>query len=112
MIFADNTSPYYQCKSGQKTNTETTVTAVPYVEGKFEAYHALVTATGAVEFRINGVLVATHSGAGVIPDGAYLTEGVAVRNIGATSTAKKGFYLDEFAFRLDLPGERTGFSFA
>jgi len=58
------------------------------------------------------VLVATHSGTGIIPDGAYLSEGVAVRNIAATTTAKKGFYLDEFAFRLDLPGARTGFTFA
>jgi len=111
LIFADNTSPYYQCKSGRKTSVETTVTDVPYVVGKFEVYHILVTATGAVEFRINGNLVATHSGTGIIPDGAYLSEGVAVRNIGATSTAKKGFYLDEFAFRLSLPGARTGFAF-
>lgn len=111
LILANKNSPYYHCKSGQKTNTETTVTTVPYVVGKFEAYHVLVTATGAVEFRINGNLVATHSGIGIIPDGAYLNEGVAVRNIGATSTAKKGFYLDEFAFRLDLPSARPGFCF-
>jgi len=111
MFIADNTSIYWQCKSGYKTSTETTVTAVPYVEGKFETYHVYVTATGAVEFRINGTLVATHSGTGIIPDGAYLSEGVAVRNIAATTTAKKGFYLDEFAFRLSLPGARRGFAF-
>ena len=52
-----------------------------------------------------------HSGLGVIPDGAYLSEGVAVRNIGSTSTAKKGFWLDEFAFKLNLPSARTGFAF-
>lgn len=46
-----------------------------------------------------------------LADGAYLSEGVGVRNIAATTTAKKGFYLDEFAFRLDLPGSRTGFTF-
>lgn len=74
-------------------------------------FHIVVTTTGAVEFRINGVLVATHSGLGVIPDGAYLSEGVAVRNLAATTTAKKGFWLDEFAFRLSLPGARTGFAF-
>ena len=111
MFLADNTSPYWQCKSGRKTDTQTTVTAVPYVLGEFTVLHVCVTATGAVEFRINGTLVATHSGLGVIPDGAYLSEGVAVRNLAATTTAKKGFYLDEFAFRLDLPGERTGFAF-
>lgn len=111
MFIADNTSPYYQCKSGRKTDTQTTVTTVPYVLGEFAVFHIVVTTTGAVEFRINGVLVATHSGTGIIPDGAYLSEGVAVRNIAATTTAKKGFYLDEFAFRLSLPGARTGFAF-
>jgi len=111
MFLADNTSPYWQCKSGQKTSTETTVTSVPYVLGEFAVFHVVVTTTGAVEFRINGVLVATHSGTGIIPDGAYLSEGVAVRNIAATTTAKKGFWLDEFAFRLSLPGARTGFAF-
>ena len=111
MFIADNTSPYWQCKSGRKTDTQTTVTAVPYVLGEFAVFHIVVTTTGAVEFRINGVLVATHSGTGIIPDGAYLSEGVAVRNIAATTTAKKGFYLDEFAFRLSLPGARTGFAF-
>jgi len=40
-----------------------------------------------------------------------LNQQVAVRNIAATTTAKKGFYLDEFAFRLSLPGARTGFAF-
>ena len=111
MFIADNTSIYWQCKSGQKTSTETTVTSVPYVLGEFAVFHVCVTTTGAVEFRINGVLVATHSGTGIIPDGAYLSEGVAVRNLAVTTTAKKGFYLDEFAFRLDLPGSRTGFTF-
>ena len=111
MFIADNSSIYWQCKSGRKTDTQTTVTAVPYVVGNFDVFHVCVTATGSVEFRINGVLVATHSGTGIIPDGAYLSEGVAVRNIGATSTAKKGFYLDEFAFRLSLPGARIGFAF-
>lgn len=111
MFLADNTSPYWQCKSGRKTDTQTTVTAVPYVLGEFAVFHIVVTTTGAVEFRINGVLVATHSGLGVIPDGAYLSEGVAVRNLAATTTAKKGFWLDEFAFRLSLPGARTGFAF-
>ena len=111
MFIADNTSPYWQCKSGRETNTQTTVTTVPYVLGEFAVFHTVVTTTGAVEFRINGVLVATHSAAGIIPDGAYLSEGVGVRNIAATTTAKKGFYLDEFAFRHELPGDRTGFSF-
>lgn len=111
MFIADNTSIYWQCKSGYKTSTETTTTSVPYVVGNFDVFHVCVTATGSVEFRINGTLVATHSGAGVIPNGAYLSEGVAVRNIAATATAKKGFYLDEFAFRLSLPGARTGFAF-
>ncbi len=111
MFIADNTSIYWQCKSGYKTSTQTTVTSVPYVAGEFAVFHVCVTTAGAVEFRINGTLVATHSGTGIIPDGAYLNEGVAVRNIAATTTAKKGFYLDEFAFRLDLPGSRTGFTF-
>ncbi len=111
MFIADNTSIYWQCKSGYKTSTETTTTSVPYVVGNFDVFHVCVTTTGAVEFRINGTLVATHSGTGIIPDGAYLSEGVAVRNIAATTTAKKGFYLDEFAFRLSLPGARTGFAF-
>ena len=91
MFIADNSSIYWQCKSGRKTDTQTTVTAVPYVLGEFAVFHVCVTTTGAVEFRINGVLVATHSGLGVIPDGAYLSEGVAVRNIAVTTTAKKGF---------------------
>ena len=47
----------------------------------------------------------------VAPDGVYLDEGVAVRNIAATTTAKKGFYLDEFQFKLTLPSARTGFVF-
>ena len=111
MFIADNTSIYWQCKSGRKTDTQTTVTAVPYVLGEFAVFHVVVTTTGAVEFRINGTLVATHSGTGVIPDGAYLSEGVAVRNIAATTTAKKGFYLDQFSFRYTLPGTRTGYVF-
>lgn len=111
MFLADNTSPYWQCKSGRKTDTQTTVTAVPYVLGEFAVFHIVVTTTGAVEFRINGTLVATHSGTGIIPDGAYLSEGVAVRNLAATTTAKKGFWLDEFAFKLNLPSARTGFAF-
>lgn len=111
MFIADNTSTYWQCKSGRKTDTQTTVTAVPYVLGEFAVFHIVVTTTGAVEFRINGTLVATHSGLGVIPDGAYLSEGVGVRNIAATTTAKKGFWLDEFVFRHELPGSRTGFAF-
>lgn len=111
MFIADNTSIYWQCKSGRKTDVQTTVTTVPYVIGEFAVFHIVVTTTGAVEFRINGTLVATHSGTGVIPDGAYLTEGVAVRNIAATTTAKKGFYLDEFQFKLTLPSARTGFVF-
>ena len=111
MFLADNTSPYWQCKSGRKTDTQTTVTAVPYVLGEFAVFHIVVTTTGAVEFRINGTLVATHSGLGVIPDGAYLSEGVAVRNLAATTTAKKGFYLDQFSFRHTLPGTRTGYVF-
>lgn len=111
MFIADNTSPYWQCKSGRLTNVQTTVTAVPYVLGEFAVFHIVVTTTGAVEFRINGVLVATHSGLGVIPDGAYLSEGVAVKNMGTTTTAKKGFWLDEFVFRHELPGSRTGFNF-
>jgi hypothetical protein len=111
MFIADNTSTYWQCKSGRKTDTQTTVTAVPYVLGEFAVFHIVVTTTGAVEFRINGTLVATHSGSGIIPDGAYLNEGVAVRNIAATTTAKKGFYLDQFAFRHTLPGTRTGYVF-
>lgn len=54
---------------------------------------------------------ATHSGTGIIPDGAYLSEGVAVRNLAATTTAKKGFWLDQFSFRYTLPGTRTGYVF-
>jgi hypothetical protein len=111
MFIADNTSTYWQCKSGYKTSTETTVTSVPYVAGEFAVFHVCVTTAGAVEFRINGTLVATHSGTGIIPDGAYLNEGVAVRNIAATTTAKKGFYLDQFSFRYTLPGTRTGYVF-
>jgi len=111
MFIADNTSTYWQCKSGRKTDTQTTVTAVPYVLGEFAVFHIVVTTTGAVEFRINGTLVATHSGSGIIPDGAYLSEGVAVKNMGTTTTAKKGFWLDEFVFRHELPGSRTGFAF-
>lgn len=111
MFIADNTSPYWQCKSGRETSTQTTVTTVPYVLGEFAVFHTVVTTTGAVEFRINGVLVATHSGLGVIPDGAYLSEGVGVRNLATTTTAKKGFWLDEFAFKLNLPSARTGFAF-
>lgn len=111
MFIANNTSIYWQCKSGRKTDTETTITTIPVVLGNFDVFHVCVTATGAVEFRINGTLVATHSGTGIIPDGAYLNEGVAVRNIAATTTAKKGFYLDEFQFRLALPSARTGFAF-
>ena len=52
----------------------------------------------------------SHFNLVIIPEGAG-TGSVAVRNIAATTTAKKGFYLDEFAFRLDLPGSRTGFTF-
>ncbi len=111
MFIANNTSIYWQCKSGRKTDTQTTVTSVPYVVGNFDVFHVCVTATGSVEFRINGVLVATHSGLGVIPDGAYLSEGVAVRNIAGTLTARKGFWLDEFAFKLNLPSARPGFAF-
>ena len=111
MFIADNTSIYWQCKSGYKTSTQTTTTSVPYVVGNFDVFHVCVTTTGAVEFRINGTLVATHSGTGIIPDGAYLSEGVAVRNIAATTTAKKGFYLDQFSFRHTLPGTRTGYVF-
>lgn len=111
MFIADNTSIYWQCKSGYKTSTETTTTSVPYVAGEFAVFHVCVTTAGAVEFRINGTLVATHSGTGIIPDGAYLNEGVAVRNIAATTTAKKGFYLDQFSFRYTLPGTRTGYVF-
>jgi len=33
----------------------------------------------------------------VAPDGAYLSEGVGVRNIAATTTAKKGFILMSFS---------------
>ena len=111
LFLADNTSPYYQCKSGQKTNTEVTVTSVPYVLEEFAVFHIVITPTGAVEFRINGTLVATHSGTGVIPDGAWLGEGVCVYNLGATTTAIKGFYLDQFSFRYTLPGSRTGYVF-
>lgn len=111
LFIADNTSIYWQCKSGYKTSTQTTVTSVPYVAGEFAVFHIVVTTTGSVEFRINGTLVATHSGAGVIVNGAYLNEGVSVRNIAATSTAKKGFYLDQFSFRYTLPGTRTGYVF-
>lgn len=111
LIFADATSGYYQCKSGQKGATQTTVTTVPVVLSKFEVFHVLITTTGSVEFRINGVLVATHSGAGVIPDGAWLGEGIGIRNLAVTTVAKKGFYLDEFQFRLTLPSARPGFAF-
>ena len=111
LFIADNTSGFWQCKSGQKLSTETTVTSVAYAAGEFAVFHVVVTPSGVVEFRINGTLVATHSGAGAIPDGAWLGEGVAVRNIAATTTAKKGFYLDEFQFRLTLPSARPGFAF-
>ena len=111
LIFADASSGYYQCRSGQKTNTELTVTSVPVVLSKFEVFHVLVTTTGSVEFRINGILVATHAGNGHIPDGAWLGEGIGIRNLAETTTAKKGFYLDEFQFRLTLPSTRPGFDF-
>ena len=54
MFIADNTSIYWQCKSGYKTSTQTTVTSVPYVVGNFDVFHVCVTTTGAVQFRING----------------------------------------------------------
>lgn len=110
-FLADNTSPYWQCQSGQKLSTQTTVTTVPYVLGEFMVFHVQVTPTGSVEFRLNGVLVATHSSAGIIPDGGWLSEGVAVRNVSTTTSGKKGFYLDEFQFRLKLASARAGFVF-
>lgn len=110
---ADVNSTYWQCISGQKTNTQTTVTSIPVATDTFFTARIIVTETGSVEFYFNGTLVATHSGLGVIPNGAFISEAMATRNVAATSSSyyQKGFYVDEIDVRMTLPSGRTGLVF-
>lgn len=104
-------SLYWQCMSGRGANTETTVTTVLGELDKFTTFHVRVTATGNVEFRINGTLVATHSGIGKIPNGAFLSESLGVVNLATTTATAKGFYIDEIAYLHQLPSSRAGMVF-
>lgn len=104
-------SLYWKCVSGRDANTETTVTTVLGELNKFTTFHVRVTATGNVEFRINGTLVATHSGIGKIPNGAFLSESLGVVNLATTTATAKGFYIDEIAYLHRLPSSRAGMVF-
>lgn len=104
-------SLYWQCMSGRGANTETTVTTVLGELDKFTTFHVRVTATGNVEFRINGTLVATHSGIGKIPNGAFLSESLGVVNLTTTTATVKGYYIDEIAYLHQLPSSRAGMVF-
>lgn len=104
-------SLYWQCMSGRGANTETTITTVLGELDKFTTFHVRVTATGNVEFRINGTLVATHSGIGKIPNGAFLSESLGVVNLTTTTATAKGFYIDEIAYLHQLPSSRAGMVF-
>lgn len=104
-------SLYWKCVSGRGANTETTVTTVLGELDKFTTFHVRVTATGNVEFRINGTLVATHSGIGKIPNGAFLSESLGVVNLATTTATAKGFYIDEIAYLHQLPSSRAGMVF-
>lgn len=104
-------SLYWQCMSGRGANTETTITTVLGELDKFTTFHVRVTATGNVEFRINGTLVATHSGIGKIPNGAFLSESLGVVNLTTTAATVKGYYIDEIAYLHQLPSSRAGMVF-
>lgn len=111
LFVLNSDSLYWQCMSGRGANTETTVTTVLGELNKFTTFHVRVTATGNVEFRINGTLVATHSGIGKIPNGAFLSESLGVVNLTTTAATVKGYYIDEIAYLHQLPSSRAGMVF-
>ena len=111
LFVLNSSSLYWQCMSGRGANAETTVTTVLGELDKFTTFHVRVTATGNVEFRINGTLVATHSGIGKIPNGAFLSESLGVVNFATTAATAKGFYIDEIAYLHQLPSSRAGMVF-
>jgi len=111
-FFTDNTSTYWQCKSGSDATTETTVTAVTAAVDIFRALRIKINTDGSVQFWIDGTLVATHN-TGVITSGKCLSEAVTVVHTGALAAGgvKRGWVISSIGKKFTTPSTRTGFAF-
>jgi hypothetical protein len=111
-FYVNKNSGYWICKSGSDANTETTTTTVLAAINVMRAFRVKVNTDGTVQFWIDGVLVATHSGNGVITTGKQLSEAVVTMHTGAVaSNTPHGFLMPSIGFRAVLPSARTGFTF-
>lgn len=112
-FYADKASGFWKCKSGTGgVNTpETTTTTVAVSVTDMKSFRIKIGTTGAVQFWIDDVLVATHN-SGVIATGKQLSEAVNVMNVGAVSTAEAhGWVIASIGHRAVLESKRTGFYF-
>jgi len=109
-FYVDKNSGFWKCKSGSDATTETTTTSVTAAINQMVALRVKVGTTGAVQFWIDGTLVATHS-TGVITSGKQLSEAVCTYNNAIQTNATHGWFVSSMAFRQTLPTARTGFAF-
>lgn len=111
-IFINSDSPYFQCRSGTVAAQQTTTTTVFYALNTIYTIKIKVTATGEVEFYIDGELVATHSTAnGIIPSGKSFGEVVRLANYGPCSSTKRSVVIDAIGYRHTLPAARQHLKF-
>jgi len=111
-FYHNNVNGFWVCKSGSDTNSETTITGVSAAINVLRAFRIKVGTTGIVEFWIDGTLVATHSGNGVITAGKQLSEAVVTMHKGSVASGSThGWMIASLAFRQSLPSARTGFTF-
>lgn len=112
-FYVNKNSGFWICKSGADASTETTTTSVSAAINVLRSFRVKINTDGSVQFWIDGVLVATHSGTGVMTTGKQLSEAVVTMHTGAVaSSSNHGWMIASVGFRAVLPSARTGFSFA
>lgn len=110
-FLVDKNSGYFQCKSGWTTSLQTTITSVTAALNQLYTFKIKINSSGNVLFYIDGVLVATHSATGVIPDEKCMGEVVAIINNAPTASAVKAVVLDLIGYKHAPASSRTALAF-
>lgn len=91
----------YSNVAASSQDTDTGIAVLALTSTKAEV---IIGTTGIVEFYLDGVLVATHSAAGVIVSGSQLNPFLTWFNIATQTLApdNRNIYIDLFAYKLDF----------
>lgn len=108
-IWADEASGFWKCYSRSATGAseESTTTAVAVAANTEITIHVVIATTGNVEFYINNVLVATHSGIGKIQVGDKLIPILTWQNK-ATIAATRYLYSDCVGYLMVFSSQAAG----